>query len=92
MPSYTNSFEIEATGVDEENRKVTVRALRQVNLYELAEGIYDFMSQDREFRYDLHISEVEFTSSGGNYYKFIQHACWLNPGTILSDISRQLKI
>lgn len=81
-----------------ENRlAVHITALEKVALYDLADAIYDECfgqsgscyhqcQQDTDF-------EVRFTPFGGaESYSFIQHCLWLNPTTILSDISRQFMI
>lgn len=88
--SSKDNFVFESSSTDKSAAvKVKVTASRKVTLYELAEALYDYAS-NKDSNVFL---EIEFCSCDGKTtYHFTDHAYWMNPATVLSDISRQIKI
>lgn len=85
-----DNFVLEVSSTLESSvEKIRITALVAVTLYELAEVLYDYTTSK-----DSNISfEIEYSSYDGKIaYHFTNHAYWMNPITVLSDISRQIGI
>lgn len=85
-----DNFMLETASTGESHvEKIKITASRAVTLYELAEALYDY-AQSIDSNASL---EIEYHSCNGKTtYHFTDHACWMNPITVLSDISRQIKV
>lgn len=75
---------------------VNVKALAKVSLYNLAEALFDecclprgscYLDGKLELANHVQVLFTPFCSNSA--YSFTQHCCWVNPITILSDLSRQ---
>lgn len=81
-------LEISSTG-ESRVEKIKITALRAVTLYELSEALYEHV-QTKEANISF---EIEYCSCDGKTtYHFNDHAYWINPITVLSDISQQIQI
>ena len=90
MPN-TKNFVIESSSDENEPNTVIfkITAKREITLYELAEALYDCTSDTSS---DKSIC-VEYQSfDGEKKYSFRDHAIWMNPITVLSDIARQITV
>lgn len=90
MTSSKNNFDFVANSSGKEHT-ITVKVLRQeASLWDLVNEIYDFIGLKQYSCFDD--VTLVYVSPTGKTYTLTQHAVWMNPVTILSDLSRQLQL